>query len=371
MTTAQRAIPFNSLKPQHDALREQLVTAATRVIDSGWFILGEEVAAFEAEFAAKVGATHAVGVASGTDAIQLALMAAGVTAGDEVITSAFTAVPTVTAIERTGARPVFADIDPSTFTLDPACVEPVITSRTRAILPVHLYGHPADLDPLLELAARKGLVVIDDAAQAFGARYKGRRVGSAAPLTAFSFYPTKNLGACGDGGAVTTSDPELAERLRMMREYGQRTRYLSEIEGINSRLDELQAALLRAKLPYVDAWRAARATRAAAYARELREVVAPSSRPWADHAWHLYVVRSERRDALQAFLRSRGTGTRIHYPVPVHLQPAFRHLGLGPGSLPLTERLSREIVSLPLYPELSLDDIAFVAAQVNAFGAGS
>ena len=337
------------------------------VLDSGWFVLGEQVEAFEREFAEYCGARYAVGVGSGTEALHLGLLALGVEPGDEVITVAFTAVPTATAIWLAGARPVFVDVDSGTYTMDPSQVEDRITPRTKVILPVHLYGHPADLDPLLDVAKRHGLGVLEDAAQAHGARYRGRPIGSIGDATAFSFYPTKNLGACGDGGMVTTSDPKLAEKLRLLRNYGQRSRYVHEVQGANSRLDEVQAALLRVKLGKLEGWNAERRRRADEYRARLRRVVVPREESWARHVWHLYVVRSEQRDALQEHLRARGVGTLIHYPTPVHLQPAFRGLGLREGSLPNTERLAGEILSLPLYPELPLSDVAYVAEQVNAF----
>ena len=341
--------------------------ALAAVVDSGWFILGKQVEAFEREFAAYCGAAFGIGVGSGTEALHLGLLACGVEPGDEVITVAFTAVPTVTAITLAGATPVFVDVDPTTFTMDPNQVDGRITPRTKVILPVHLYGHPADLDPLLDLARRHGLRVLEDAAQAHGTHYRGRPVGSIGDLTAFSFYPTKNLGACGDGGLVTTNDPALADRLRLLRNYGQRTRYVHEIQGANSRLDEIQAAVLRVKLPQLDHWNDARRSRAELYHDVLRAVRVPSEQPWAHHVWHLYVVLHARRDALQKYLAERGVGTLIHYPLPVHLQPAYRYLGWEPGSLPQTERLSQEILSLPLYPELPMEQVAYVAEQVNAF----
>lgn len=360
-------IPFNNLQPQHANLRHDLMEALAAVVDSGWFILGKQVEAFEREFAAYCGAAFGIGVGSGTEALHLGLLACGVEPGDEVITVAFTAVPTVTAITLAGATPVFVDVDPTTFTMDPNQVDGRITPRTKVILPVHLYGHPADLDPLLDLARRHGLRVLEDAAQAHGTHYRGRPVGSIGDLTAFSFYPTKNLGACGDGGLVTTNDPALADRLRLLRNYGQRTRYVHEIQGANSRLDEIQAAVLRVKLPQLDHWNDARRSRAELYHDVLRAVRVPSEQPWAHHVWHLYVVLHARRDALQKYLAERGVGTLIHYPLPVHLQPAYRYLGWEPGSLPQTERLSQEILSLPLYPELPMEQVAYVAEQVNAF----
>lgn len=360
-------ILFNDLRPQHQRMRQEILDVLARVVDSGWFILGKQVEAFEHEFADYCSARFGIGVGSGTEALHLGLLACGVQPGDEVITVAFTAVPTVTAITLAGATPVFVDIDPVTFTMDPSQVENRIGPRTKVILPVHLYGHPADLDPLLAIARRHGLRILEDAAQAHGARYRGRPIGSIGDLTAFSFYPTKNLGACGDAGLVTTNDPELADRLRLLRNYGQRNRYLHEVPGANSRLDELQAAVLRAKLPKLDYWNAERRKRAERYRTMLQTVGLPGEQSWAHHVWHLYVIRSLHRDALQQHLTARGISTLIHYPIPVHLQPAYRHLGVQPGTLPNTERLAREILSLPLYPELPLDQVAYIAEQVNAF----
>jgi dTDP-4-amino-4,6-dideoxygalactose transaminase len=360
-------IPFNTLRPQHQDLREELLAAVAEVIDSGWFILGEQVQAFEREFADYCGVAHAVGVGSGTEALHLGLLACDVGPGDEVITVAFTAVATVTAIAQTGATPILVDIDPQTYTIDPNQIEARITPRTKVIIPVDLYGHPADLGPIREIAARHGIRVLEDAAQAQGARYRGSRVGALADLTAFSFYPTKNLGACGDAGLLTTDDPALAERLRLLRDYGQRTRYVHESFGVNSRLDELQAALLRVKLPRLDGWNGARRARACRYNELLTGVVTPQAAPWAEPVWHLYVVRSPERDALQRALAEHGIGTLIHYPIPVHLQESYRGLGITPGSLPYTEAFARQILSLPLFPELSLEAIGTVAERINAF----
>jgi dTDP-3-amino-3,4,6-trideoxy-alpha-D-glucose transaminase len=359
------SIPFNQLKPQHEALRAELTAAFARVLDSGYLVLGREVESFEAVFAAYCGCAHGVGVASGTEAIQLGLTALGVEPGDEVITVSHTAVPTVSALSSAGAVPVLVDVDPATMTMDPARIEERITPRTKAVVPVHLYGHPCDMDPILEVARRHGLKVLEDAAQAHGARYKGRPVGSLGDACAWSFYPTKNLGAMGDGGMVTTNDPGVADGLRRLRAYGQSSRYVHETKGINSRLDELQAALLAVKLPHLDGWNAARRERAALYDRLLGGVMKPTVADWAEHVHHLYVVRSDRRDALQAGLQARGIGTLVHYPIPVHRQAAYRELAGQAAYLPVTERVAGEILSLPLYPELPLADVETVARAVN------
>lgn len=359
-------IPFNDLRPQGVALRAELEAALRRVFDRGWFILGPELEAFEAEFAAYCGARYAVGVGSGTDALHLALRACGVGPGDEVVTVAFTAVPTINAISLAGARPVFVDVDPRTRTMDPAQVEAALTPRTRALLPVHLYGHAADMAPLRELAERRGLWLIEDAAQAHGTRYRGQRTGTLGHLAAFSFYPTKNLGAYGDAGAVVTDDDALARRLRLLRNYGQTDRYHHQIEGVNSRLDEVQAAILRVKLRYLDAWNAARRERAARYTAALAGLAVPWEAPWTEHTYHLYVVEVPQRERVQALLAEAGIGTLVHYPIPAHLQPAYTHLGVARGALPVSERLADTVLSLPLYPELPLDQVDRVADALRA-----
>ena len=361
-------IPFNDLKPLHGLLAGELEAATKRVLHSGWYILGPELEAFEQAFAAYHGVSHAVGVANGTDAIELALRALRIGPGDEVITVAHTAVATVCAVERTGATPVLVDVDEATFTMDPAAAAAAVTPRTKAIVPVHLYGHPADMGPLLELTARHGLAVVEDCAQAHGARFGGRLVGTMGHLGAFSFYPTKNLGAYGDGGAVVTSDPALAERVRRLRNYGQEDRYHHAERGQNSRLDEMQAAILRVKLAHLDEHNAVRRRLAGEYSRRLTGVITPVCRPGADPVFHLYVVRHPHRDALMSALKERGIGTLIHYPVPVHLQEGYRDLGYAPGSLPVTERFAREILSLPLYVGLTPENVARVADAVNECG---
>ena len=347
------------------------------VFASGRFILGEQVAAFEREFAAYCGARHGVGVGSGTEAIHLALLACGIGAGDEVITVPNTAVATVAAIEQTGARPVFVDVDFHARTLDPLLLEAAITPRTRAILPVHLYGLPAELDPILALARAHGLRVIEDCAQAHGALYRsleprsGRRVGSLGDLGCFSFYPTKNLGAYGDGGFITTNDDALAERLRLLRTYGWRERDHSVIKGLNSRLDELQAAVLRVKLGHLDAWNAQRRNLAALYSESLCDsgVSIPAEPLGVESVYHLYVISTPRRDALRVHLKARGVETLVHYPAPIHLQEAYAGMGRAAGSFPNAERLAREVLSLPLYPEMDARVVGTTAAAIKEFAA--
>lgn len=359
-------IPYVELKTQFKSIEQEIRAAIDAVLESGWFILGEQVRAFEREFAAYLGAGHAVGVASGTDAIHLALRAAGVGPGDEVITVPNTCVPTVCGIIASGASPVFVDVDPRTLTLDPTKLAAAITPRTRSILPVHLYGHPCDMDPILEVARQHNLLVVEDCAQAHGARYKGALCGTFGHVSAFSFYPTKNLGAYGDGGAVVTSDARTAEQLRMLRNYGEERRYYHSVEGVNSRLDEMQAAILRVKLPHLDEWNAARTRLAGAYNNALAEteVALPHSAPWASPNYHLYVVRTRDRDALQAHLKEQGIGTLIHYPLPIHLQDAYRHLGLQCGAFPVAEQACHEVLSLPMYPELSPETIPIIASAI-------
>jgi dTDP-4-amino-4,6-dideoxygalactose transaminase len=361
------AVPFTDMKARVAALRGELDAAIARVLESGWFILGPEGEAFERELAAALGARDAVAVGNGTEAIQLALEALGVGAGDEVITSPLTAAFTALAIQRTGAKPVFADLDPATLNVAPDAVEKAVTARTKALLPVHLYGHPCDLDPLLALSRARGIPLVEDACQAHGARYKGRTVGAISGIGALSFYPTKNLGAFGDGGAILVDDPERAAHLRRLRNGGQSDRYRHEISGVNSRLDEMQAAVLRVGLGHLSGWTARRRALAALYLAELRDagVGLPQEQPYAEANYHLFVIRHPRRDALMAALKERGVGTLIHYPIPLHLQPVFAHLGGRSGDLPQAERAAAEILSLPLYPEMTDDQARAVAAAVR------
>lgn len=362
-------IPFVDLKAEYEALRAELDTAVSRVLASGWYILGKEVSTFEAEFAAYIGVPHAVGVASGTDAVLLGLRALGVGPGDEVITVAHTAVATAAAVELAGATPVFVDIDPHTYTIDPTRIAAAITPRTRAIIPVHLYGHPADLDPILAIAQTHDLLVLEDCAQAHGTRYRGQIVGSFGDAAAFSFYPTKNLGALGDGGAVVTRHASVAAQLHSLRQYGWKQRYISDEAGYNSRLDELQAAMLRVKLAHLHTMNDARRHHAAQYTATLADLplTRPLERPFAHHVYHLYVIQTEQRDLLQAYLREQGIGTAVQYPMPVHRQPAYHRLGYGPGSLPVTEAAAEHILSLPMYPTMPEAHVTQIAAAIKTF----
>lgn len=360
-------IPVTDLSRAHAQIREELDAAYRRVMDRNWFILGPEVEAFEEAFARACGAPFAVGCASGTDAIALSLRALGIRPGDEVIMPALTAAPTAGGIVAAGATPVFAEVAPRTRTLDPASVEALLTPRTRALLPVHLYGRPADMASLGEIARRHNLVIVEDAAQAHGARWRGRPAGSLAAAAAFSFYPTKNLGALGDGGAITTDDPAVAERLRRLRNHGQSARYQHEEHSVNSRLDELQAALLGAKLPHLERWNEERRTQVARYLDLLSESrlhLPPADDDEYQSCWHLFVVESDEREALRERLKAAGIGSDVHYPRPVHLQPAYAAHGRGPGSLPVSERLSQTILSLPLFPGLTAEEQERVARAI-------
>jgi dTDP-4-amino-4,6-dideoxygalactose transaminase len=357
--------PFVDFRSHVAAIRPELDAAVARVLDSGWFILGPEVRAFERELAERLGADDAVAVANGTEALQLALTALGVGPGDEVVTSALSAAFTGLAVLSAGARPVFADIDPATLNVAPEAVTRALTPRTKAILPVHLYGHPAHLGPILELARARGIPVLEDACQAHGALYEGRTVGTIGAAGALSFYPTKNLGALGDGGAVLVGDPELGARLRILRNGGQKDRYRHEVPGLNSRLDEIQAAILRVGLAHLPAWTERRRALAAVYRSELDGVALLPEQPYARAVYHLFVVRHPRRDALAAALAQRGVETLIHYPLPLHLQPAFAALGGKKGDLPVVEKAAQEILSLPLYPEMTDEQARAVARAVR------
>jgi dTDP-4-amino-4,6-dideoxygalactose transaminase len=363
----KHSIPFLDFAAIRRELGPALDAAYRRVLEGDWFILGRELERFEAEFAAYCEAQHCVGVGNGLDALYLVLRALEIGPGDEVIVPANTYIATWLAVSYAGARPRPVEPDQRTYNLDPADVERAITSRTRAIMPVHLYGQPADMDPINEIARRHGLKVVEDAAQAHGARYKGRRTGSLGDAAGFSFYPGKNLGALGDGGAVVTNDPEVADRVRELRNYGSRTKYHNEVKGVNSRLDELQAAFLRVKLAVLDDWNARRRAVAARYlvALSALEITLPSVPDWAEPIWHLFVVRSSQRDALQRALAEAGVDTVIHYPVPPHFQPAYRELGLGPGSFPVAEAIHREVLSLPIWPQMSTDEIGRVCDALS------
>ncbi|HVG73478.1 MAG TPA: DegT/DnrJ/EryC1/StrS family aminotransferase [Vicinamibacterales bacterium] len=361
-------IPYADLRRQYRAIKPEIDEAVLRVLDSTQFILGEEVAAFEREFAAYCGTADAIGVNSGTSALHLALLAADIGPGDEVITVPFTFVATAAAIVYTGATPVFVDIDPETFTMAPAAIEQVITARTKAILPVHLYGHAADMDPILDIARRRGLVVIEDAAQAHGAAYKGRPCGSMGAMAAFSFYPGKNLGAYGEGGAVVTSDPALAKKIRVMRSWGEERRYEHSVKGFNYRMDGIQGAILRVKLRHLEAWTGARRARAAEYARAFAGsgIATPVERPDCRHVYHVYAVRLSQRDSARAALQAAGIQTGVHYPIPIHLQPAHADLGYGRGDFPVSEQAASQVLSLPMFPEMTVEQVEQVAAAVLA-----
>lgn len=364
-------IPFVDLKSQYLSIKPEVDAAIQGVLDSCAFTLGPEVVAFEKEFAAYSGADLGVAVNTGTSALHLALLAAGVGRGDEVITVPFTFVATVSAIDYTGATPVFVDIDPATFTMDVTQLEAAITDRTKAIIPVSLYGQPADMGPLLEIARKHGLVVIEDAAQAHGAEYKGQRSGSLADMTCFSFYPGKNLGAYGEGGMVVTNNAEYARTIRMLRDWGAEKKYHHVLKGYNFRMEGMQGAVLRVKLRYLEGWTEARRSAAAHYDRlfEGTGVVSPKPASYARHVYHIYAVRTKNRQAWQEALLAQGIQTGIHYPTPVHLLPAFADLGYKAGQFPHSEQAASEVLSLPMFPELTAAQCAEVArAVVNLAG---
>lgn len=359
-------ISFLDLSAAYRELKTEIDAAIRRVLDSGWYILGQEVDAFEAEWAAYCEAEHAVSLANGLDALILALRALDIGPSHEVIVPSNTYIATWLAVTAVGARPVPVEPDPATHNLDPARIESAITPATRAILPVHLYGQPADLDPIILLARRHGLAVVEDAAQAHGARYKGQRIGAHGDIVCWSFYPGKNLGALGDAGAITTNRADLADRIRVLRNYGSRVKYVNEVQGVNSRLDPIQAAVLRAKLPHLEAWTDRRRAIAASYTEGLLGcgLILPHVPNWAEPAWHLYVVRSPDRDGLQKRLGAAGVGTLIHYPIPPHMQEAYAELGLLPEALPLAQQLADEVLSLPMGPQLGRDQAKAVIASV-------
>jgi len=359
-------IPYLDLKAQYRSIKGEIDAALEKVLDSCQFVLGSEVAAFEQDFAKYCGTSECVGLNSGTSALHLALLAAGVGRGDEVVTVPFTFVASVAAVEYAGAKPVLIDIDPRSFTMDPTAIESAITPRTKAILPVHLYGQPADMDPIMEIARRHGLVVIEDAAQAHGAKYKGKPVGSIGDLACFSFYPGKNLGAYGEGGAVTTNNVELARIVRMLRDWGQDGKYRHVLRGFNYRMEGFQGAVLGVKLRHLEAWTEARRRLAKHYNRLLAncDVQTPDEMPWAHHVYHVYTLRIDDRDGMQSALAEQGIQTGIHYPTPVHLQPAYADLDHRTGSFPNAEAAAKQVLSLPLYPELSDKAVIEVAAAV-------
>ena len=367
-------LPFLDLKAQFASIREEVLAAVTSVLESQQFILGPEVKHFEEEIAAKLGAKYAIGCASGTDALILALMAAGIGAGDEVITTPFSFIATAGSIFQLGAKPVFVDIDPVTFNLDPKNIEPAITANTKAIMPVHLFGLPADLAPLLAIAKSRNLLVVEDAAQAIGSRYNGRFTGTFGDFGCFSFFPSKNLGAAGDGGLITTNDPAMAERLQILRVHGSGQKYFHEIHGVNSRLDAMQAAILRVKLRHLDAWAAGRANRAQRY-RQLSEeaglvpFITPPPVPSSayHHVYNQFTIRAQRRDELKDHLTKSNIASEIYYPLCLHLQKAFASLHYHSGQFPIAESASHQVLSLPVYPELSDAQQDSVVRSIQSF----
>ena len=360
-------VPFLDFAGPYEELKAELDEAYFRFMRSGWYILGREVEAFEQEFAEYCGVRHCVGVGNGLEALHLILRGYGIGAGDEVIVPSNTYIATWLAVSYAGATPVPVEPDPQTFNIDPARIEAAVTARTKAIMPVHLYGQPVDMDPIMELATKHGLKVIEDNAQSQGARYKGRRTGSLGDSAGNSFYPGKNLGALGDAGAVTTNDAALADRVRTLRNYGSHKKYFNEVKGYNSRLDELQAALLRVKLKRLDDWNERRRAVAARYQAELTRsgLGLPTAPAWAEPVWHLFVVRHQGRDEFQKKLSEAGIGTLIHYPVPPHLSGAYADMGIAEGSLPIAEAIAATVLSLPIGPHLTPAQAAAVVEQVH------
>jgi dTDP-4-amino-4,6-dideoxygalactose transaminase len=378
VSMTKMTVPLLDLRAQHQTIRGEVMAAVERVFDSQIFIMGAEVAQFERAAAAYCRAKHAIGCASGSDALLLALMALGVGPGDEVLTVSYTFFATGGAVARLGARPVYVDIALDDFNLNPELIERAITPRTKAIIPVHLFGQCAEMDAILEVARRHQLPVIEDAAQAIGSDYHGRRAGTMGTISCFSFFPSKNLGGAGDGGLLTTEDDELAERLRILRVHGGKPKYYHRVVGINSRLDALQAAVLGVKLKHLDQWTKGRQRNAARYdalfaAAGLEDLVTPRVYPGRRHIYNQYTIRCARRDELMAHLKQQGIGTEIYYPVPLHLQECFAELGYRPGDLPLSEQAARESLSLPIYPELTEEMQQYVVEQISAFydGAGA
>jgi len=360
-------IPLNDLKREYSAIGGAVREAVHRVQESGWFILGEELKEFERQFASYVGSQYCIGVNSGSDALVLALHAAGIAKGDEVILPSHTFIATADAVIRNGATPVFVDIDPETYCMDGTSIARLITPRTRALLPVHLYGHPVDMAPLVEVANDHSIVVIEDACQAHGSEYHGKKTGSIGTIGCFSFYPGKNIGAYGDAGCMVTNDQNLCDRMRMLRNYGQKEKYFSECLGMNSRMDEIQAAVLRVKLDHLDQWNNRRRYLAGLYNEFFLEwdIETPVERSYAHHVYHLYVVRTKKRDIVRSGLEKQGIETGIHYPVPVHKQPSYAQKGLVP-TLPTTEKICREIVSIPINPWMDEDTVRFIVERTAA-----
>lgn len=362
-------VPFVDLKAQYKSIETEVQSAIKKVLEKGDFILGEELRLFEEEFAAYCEAKYCLGVASGTEALWLALLALGIKEGDEIITAANTFIATALAITMAGAKPVLVDINPKTYNIETRLVEEKITEKTRAIIPVHLYGQPADMDEIISIAKKYNLFVLEDACQAHGALYKDKRCGSLGDAAAFSFYPAKNLGAYGDGGAVVTNSPEIAEKIKMLRDYGQKEKYHHQIKGYNSRLDTLQAAILRVKLRKLEEWNKKRMEAAHHYNQLLKneKIVLPKTTPDRTHVFHLYVIRVKERDKIRKYLEQKGISTGIHYPIPIHLQPSFREIGYKVGDFPVTETYAKEILSLPIYPEIKPEQIVYTCNEIIKF----
>jgi dTDP-4-amino-4,6-dideoxygalactose transaminase len=360
-------IPFLDLGATYQELRKEIDDAVQRVLNSGWYILGEEVEAFELEWADYCGAAYAVGLGNGLDALTLSLKALGIGPGDEVVVPSNTYIATWLAVSALGAKPIPVEPDPFTYNLDPTRIEKAITVNTRVILPVHLYGHPADLDPILVLARKYGLYVVEDAAQAHGSSYKNRPIGAHGDVVCWSFYPGKNLGAFGDAGAITTNSNELAERIKILRNYGSQRKYVNEVQGVNSRLDPIQAAVLRAKLPYLNEWTTRRRGIAEAYSKNLAglNLTLPVVADWAEHSWHLYVVKTKDRAYLQKKLNEAGVGTLIHYPIPPHLQSAYAGTTFKSSDLTIATYLSKEVLSLPIGPQMSSEMVDYTVRALN------
>ncbi|HJP17872.1 MAG TPA: DegT/DnrJ/EryC1/StrS family aminotransferase [Nitrospinota bacterium] len=367
-------VPFIDLSKQYLGLKEEIEQTVFRVLSSGNYILGKELKAFEGEFAGYCNAKYGIGVGSGTEAIHLSLIACGVKPGDDVITVPNTAVPTISAISFANANPVFVDIDPDTYTMSPEKLEELLkkksSNKPKAIIVVHLYGQPADIEPILEIARRYNLKVIEDACQAHGAEYKGEKVGSFGDAGCFSFYPTKNLGAYGDGGMTITNSPEIASKLNMLRNYGEENKYINKIKGFNSRLDEIQAAVLRVKLKKLDHWNEMRRKHANSYNSSLRDgIITPVEKEYSKHVFHLYVIRTQNRDEIKEWLKNKGILTSIHYPLPVHFQRSYKDLCYKKNNFPITEKYSLEILSLPIFPELNKEQEEYTCEVINKFNA--
>lgn len=366
----KQKVPFLDMKPQYEELRAEMDSAYQRVMDSGWYILSDEVGNFEKEFAQYLGVSHCIGVGNGLEALQLILMGYGIGEGDEIIVPANTYIASWLAVSYVGATPIPVEPDAGTYNIDPARIESAITKRTKAIMPVHLYGQPSEMDAINQIAEEHGLYVVEDSAQTHGARFNGRMAGALGSAAGFSFYPTKNLGAFGDAGAVTTDDAQLADRIRVLRNYGSRKKYFNEVKGHNSRLDPLQAAFLRVKLKRLDEWNQRRSRIAEFYLEglsDIPDVVLPTIAPNAAHVWHLFVISAADRDQLQAHLEQRGVGTLVHYPIPPHLSEAYADLKYKRGDFPISERIADSVLSLPMGPHLHLDEAGYVVECVKEF----